>query len=217
MSSLTEAERALYGQTLIEMDDQELLDERLERMNEMLADNVAVVGGRNNPTMPRVLEALQEDARRSTERLGMASAEIERRREEAANEQPQQPNMTIAQQEAALNVARAAALENMIERARDLTDLMTTTRSMMLQLAGDLPSEGRYNPVTWGYKPVVAGAQDAVKTLVEAWQATDEARSKVEMAARQIRNMQQRFEHEMTGADPDEFGAEDLDDDGIPF
>lgn len=212
MSLMTDIERALYGQTLIEMDDQEILDERLERVNAMLQANVDAVNAKNQPTAPEVIEALDEDAKRALQYVAMVNSEINHRQEEA-QEETQHQQATKEAQEAALNVARAAALENMIERARDLTDLMTTIRSMMLQLAGDLPTEGRYSPVTWGYKPVVAGAQDAAKSLVEAWGMTQDAQHRLEMVVRQINHMQQRFEHGMTGADPDELENQD----DLPF
>jgi len=168
MTDMKPETRALYGQTLIELTNDELMHEKLVQTNAMLEENVKLFNARKEPTLETVLEQLQKDAVLAMEKLAMIDLEIMRRQDEY-NEQQRGIADAYEQMHEQLQEAQKDALEDMLDKARDLTDLFQTGRAAMLTLAGSLPTEARYDPERIGYPIMHETMQDAARLLVDAW------------------------------------------------
>lgn len=211
MTDMKPETRALYGQTLIELTNDELMHEKLVQTNAMLEENVKLFNARKEPTLETVLEQLQKDAVLAMEKLAMIDLEIMRRQDEY-NEQQRGIADAYEQMHEQLQEAQKDALEDMLDKARDLTDLVQTGRAAMLTLAGSLPTEARYDPETSSYPRLHEVMQDAARALVESYSSTGDVLRTLERAVRCIHLGRKYFLGNL--ADPEE---DITTEDGIPF
>lgn len=204
-----------YQDLLKDMLEDELEREKVDEINRMLAANVELWNARNRDgaTEEEIADA-EVKAQNATNSANAVLTEIKRR----ATEEGLIP--TREEMEETLNHGRRAEIDRMIDMGGHITDLLSSARAMMLNLASALPTEEIYDPrPDKSYNYIQSNAASAADLLVEAWEKSKNSLALVKSALRYVYNTKEAIPQTPPAHDPDDEwdGDNDDEDDGIPF